>query len=627
MIKIEFNYKTKITIIQANLEDKFKNIINKYIQEYSLESKSIYFLVNGKQINPEQTIENYMNNFDKENNILKVFVEKKNTQNNKEIFLTKKNESKRIICPACNELCRIIISNYKIRLFGCINNHSINNIRIKDFSMFPKIKKQNNETEQNKFNNKNNHNNHFSQFLECKNILCLSCQKNHNSSQKIFSNNKNIFSSFIEEHKGHDNIFFERLFKDKMNEENLFLEIKKNIELFNNMIGKIIQKLNELIEIVNIYQEINDIVYDGYINKEPNYFIPQKLSEINANNEIFQTLKDINNTSNEKDVLLKIYDFYNNINPTCFNNNNNKKDNKRDNKKERSKERENKNKSDHNNNSLTKKTNQMTIIYNLKKNTEKIRLFGNKFFKNNKNNCYLLINGKKAELCEFYILNDEGKIDKNILIVKLIEKNILTNMSYMFFDCTSLKSLPDISKFDFKNVRNIFAMFYNCTSLKSFPDLTNLNKNIALKKNSMIVEYFLDIAKWNTKIFSDIDCNHFDCSKLKILTNISEWDMNYIYEKNTDDKNDKDDENSPSQSSQDENIWNTDKVIDMSYMFHGCKSLKKIPDFSNWNLKNVKNMTGIFGGCNKLRNKGDIYKWNINKNINKKSLFYESDEK
>ena len=96
MIKIEFNYKTKITIIQANLEDKFKNIINKYIQEYSLESKSIYFLVNSKQINPEQTIENYMNNLEKDNDILKVFVEKKNTQNNKEIFLTKKMNLKEL---------------------------------------------------------------------------------------------------------------------------------------------------------------------------------------------------------------------------------------------------------------------------------------------------------------------------------------------------------------------------------------------------------------------------------------------------------------------------------------------------------------------------------------------------
>ena len=55
----------------------------------------------------------------------------------------------------------------------------------------------------------------------------------------------------------------------------------------------------------------------------------------------------------------------------------------------------------------------------------------------------------------------------------------------MFFDCCSLKSLPDISKWDTKNVTDMSYMFYNCSSLKSLPDISiwDINKN--LKSKSM----------------------------------------------------------------------------------------------------------------------------------------------
>ena len=41
----------------------------------------------------------------------------------------------------------------------------------------------------------------------------------------------------------------------------------------------------------------------------------------------------------------------------------------------------------------------MTIIYNIDKNKNHIYIFGEDFVKNNKNNCYLIINGKKIKLC------------------------------------------------------------------------------------------------------------------------------------------------------------------------------------------------------------------------------------
>ena len=48
----------------------------------------------------------------------------------------------------------------------------------------------------------------------------------------------------------------------------------------------------------------------------------------------------------------------------------------------------------------------------------------------------------------------------------------LINLAHMFYNCSSLKSLPDISRWNTENVMTFKDMFHNCTSLKSIPDMT-----------------------------------------------------------------------------------------------------------------------------------------------------------
>ena len=144
-------------------------------------------------------------------------------------------------------------------------------------------------------------------------------------------------------------------------------------------------------------------------------------------------------------------------------------------------------------NSLENKLNQMTIICIIEINDNPIyplkviKLFGNDFVKNNINNCYLLINSQKKQLCEELILNKEQK-KNNILEIKLIETNKITNMSHMFSQCSSFSGiskwdtkninnmnsmfLPDISKWDTKNVTNMSHIFSGCSLLNSLPDIS-----------------------------------------------------------------------------------------------------------------------------------------------------------
>ena len=48
-------------------------------------------------------------------------------------------------------------------------------------------------------------------------------------------------------------------------------------------------------------------------------------------------------------------------------------------------------------------------------------------------------------------------------------------MSWMFCGCSSLVSLPDISKWNINKVINMRNMFWGCKLLKSLPDWYNID--------------------------------------------------------------------------------------------------------------------------------------------------------
>ena len=50
--------------------------------------------------------------------------------------------------------------------------------------------------------------------------------------------------------------------------------------------------------------------------------------------------------------------------------------------------------------------------------------------------------------------------------------NKVTDISYLFYNCESLTSLPDISEWITNNITDISYLFYNCESLTSLPDIS-----------------------------------------------------------------------------------------------------------------------------------------------------------
>ena len=78
------------------------------------------------------------------------------------------------------------------------------------------------------------------------------------------------------------------------------------------------------------------------------------------------------------------------------------------------------------------------------------------------------------------------KYFKNIILnIKLKGIDKVTNMSDMLYGCSSLLSLPDISKWITNNITVMSHMFYGCSSLLFLPDISNWNTNNITKINYM----------------------------------------------------------------------------------------------------------------------------------------------
>ena len=109
---------------------------------------------------------------------------------------------------------------------------------------------------------------------------------------------------------------------------------------------------------------------------------------------------------------------------------------------------------------------EINIIYDINgQNT--INIFGSLFVKNNKNICKMIIDNEEYEITEKYNVKSNNN---NKLKVKLKGIDKITNMSYMFYRCLSLSSLPDISNLNTNNVTNM-TIFSGCFSILNIPNI------------------------------------------------------------------------------------------------------------------------------------------------------------
>ena len=121
----------------------------------------------------------------------------------------------------------------------------------------------------------------------------------------------------------------------------------------------------------------------------------------------------------------------------------------------------------------------------------------------------------------------------------------VTDMSYMFYNCSGLTGELDLSSWDISNVTTMEFMFSQCSKLTS-----------------------LDVSNWDTSKLTK-NTNMFNyCSKLTSL-DVSNWD--------------------------------TSNISDMTNLFNGCSGLTSL-DLSTWNISNLSITIGMFSNCTSLTN-------------------------
>ena len=182
-------------------------------------------------------------------------------------------------------------------------------------------------------------------------------------------------------------------------------------------------------------------------------------------------------------------------------------------------------------------------------------------------NIDIFINGEKIKFDFKYNNNESGEIK-----VKFKFNKKLADMSFIFYNCSSLKSI-DLSSFDTNNVTNMSGFLANCSSLESIK-LKSFNTNNVINMRNMF--------SWCSSLES-IDLTSFNTNK---VINMSRMFNNCAALKSID-----------------LSSFNTINVTNMSRMFNNCSSLESI-DLSSFDTSNVTNMSGMFNRCNSLKSIG-----------------------
>ena len=372
MEKIKFIYLHNKYEMYVNKEEYFKDIIKKYSFLINLNINQLYFSIKGNHVSINDTRK--VKDIKNKNIIISV-------TNLKKIKI--KEELNHIICPECNNLTLMNVNDNNIVLEKCIKNHVNTFNNIKDFIESQNIKE---DIKCEKCQNYlSDYNNNF-YFNSSKNNICPLCIKNEKNKYIEYNNkyyyciihgkefisycnncNTNLCFQCEEKHKNHKIIYLKQLksknkneMKDELKEFNeLIKKYRKQILILNGLFKDIIEKINCYIEYYNkLYSHLIKSLDNLY-----NYEVIYNIRNI-KNKKIMKNIISFLNEDNFFNKFKLLINIYDNI-----------------------------------------PKNEMILKYkNDVDDNKKVRIFGEEFVKNNKDNCYILI---------------KSIIYKNIVLLKL----------------------------------------------------------------------------------------------------------------------------------------------------------------------------------------------------------------
>ena len=326
MAEINFSFEGRNTNIKCDINDKIKDIINKFLIKVNKErnNNNLYYIYNGNPINKELTFIEQANSLDKYRKTMNVIVNSNFEENNN------KNEiiSKEIICLGCKENCLIEIKDFKINFNKCKNNHICNNILLNYYELTQKI-------DLNKiicdicinYNKGNTHNNEFYICNNCNINICPLCKSIHDKKHNIINyedknyickKHNDIFTKFCkkceeniciiceDEHNNHDIIELSKILIKKDDFNKVLKELKESIDKYKYKIKIIKEIFDKIINILDMYYKINNDIFNNYNMNKRNYYNLLNINSFKNNNE--KIIKDINDKINN-DNISEIYNY------------------------------------------------------------------------------------------------------------------------------------------------------------------------------------------------------------------------------------------------------------------------------------------------------------------------------
>ena len=151
---------------------------------------------------------------------------------------------------------------------------------------------------------------------------------------------------------------------------------------------------------------------------------------------------------------------------------------------------------------------------------------------------------------------------------ELFDVTNVTNMSYMFYNCSGLTSI-DLSGWNTTNVTTISNMFDSCTKLTTL-DLSNFDTSKVL---------YMNYVFYNCTNLTTLDLSNFDTSNVTGL--------GYVFN------------NCTNLTTLDLSNFDTSNVTGLTYMFNSCSGLTTL-NLSSFDLTNVTTMAYMFYNCRAL---------------------------
>ena len=249
-------------------------------------------------------------------------------------------------------------------------------------------------------------------------------------------------------------------------------------------------------------------------------------------------------------------------------------------------------------------SNEINIIYFTQKEGSQ-RIFGGKFVENNKRNIDLMINGVKTNLIEQY------KLQQGENNIKIIIKNKISNLEYMFNECKWLKNIDGLKYLDTKDINNFDHMFNGCSSLSDINGLSNWNVSNANNLKYMFCECSSlsnvnGLQNWNVSRVNGFSFMFCECSSLSNINGLQNW--------NVSNSNNFEGMFRGCSSLSELNAlqnWNVSNVNNFSWMFYKCSSLSNINGLQNWNISNLKDFSWMFSECLSSLDLKSLLKWKI----------------